>query len=256
MNNDELNNVPFLHYNISARGIEGDARAALDMIKAKEKQKVVDTINAHSTCVAQDDKQFREALQKANLLIPDGQSVVLAARLLGHHVPQRVSGYDFFQKVSTIADEEGGISVFFLGSSEEVLEKISTRLSKEYPNIRIAGTLSPPFKPEFTEEDNIALCAKVTEAKPDILWVGLTAPKQEKWIEGNKDRLDVGFSAAIGAVFDFYAGTKKRAPVWAQKWGLEWAHRFCSEPKRVWQRYLINNPRFVWLVLKNKAQSK
>ena len=247
-----MTTIPFLDYKISARGIEGDAQEALSWIQEGQKKKVVATINAHSTCVAADDDLFKQALQKADLLIPDGISIVLAANALGFKIPERVSGFDFFESFSRLANEKGNVSYFFLGSSDTVLNKIAGRLAADYPNIRLAGMLSPPFKAEFTQDDNAALCAAINAAKPDVLWVGMTAPKQEKWIESNTTTLDIGFAAAIGAVFDFYAGTKERAPVWVRRLGLEWLHRLVTEPKRVWRRYIINNPRFVWLVLKAK----
>ncbi len=239
---------PFLQYSLNTLGIKDTAKAAMELIE--QRRKVVATINAHSTCVAQDDAAFSGALMNADMLLADGASVVLAGRALGIEVSERVSGYDFFNAVSELAQEKGGVSYFFLGSSQAVLDKMATRLQKDFPAIKIAGTLSPPFKPEFSDEDNAAMIKVVNAAKPDVLWVGMTAPKQEKWMEAHKGDLDVGFSAAIGAVFDFYAGTKSRAPAWMQAYGLEWLHRLLSEPKRVWRRYIINNPRFALIILK------
>ncbi len=244
-------NKAFLKYDVSAMGIQADTRTALTWLESGEKQKSVATINAHSTCVAEEDGEFRAALQKSDMLVPDGASIVWASRLLGEPLAERVSGYDFFTAFSALADVQGDVSYFFLGSSDKVLDAISKRITAEYPNIRIAGVLSPPFKTVFSEEDNARMIAAVNAAKPSVLWVGMTAPKQEKWVEENRARLDVGFTASIGAVFDFYAGTKVRAPQWMQRAGLEWVHRFMSEPKRVWKRYVVNNPRFVWLVIKN-----
>lgn len=245
----------FLDYTIATSGIQKTAGKAYDLIKNGNRKMAVNTINAHSTCVAEDDSEFKSALQNSDILIPDGASIVLGARLLGTPVDERVSGYDFFTAISALAEKDGSLSCFFLGSSDQVLEKIEKRFKQDYPSVRVAGTLSPPFKPVFTKEDNDSMIETINSAKPDILWVGMTAPKQEKWIEENRQYLDIGFASAIGAVFDFYAGTKKRAPQWAQKHGLEWFHRLISEPKRVWRRYLINNPRFVFLVLKAKLSS-
>ena len=247
-----MTNVPFLGYKVSARGKLKDAISAMGYIPRGQNTRVVATINAHSTCQAVDDRVFADALKKADLLIPDGISIVLASRALGQDIPERVSGFDFFDAVSELANQRGNISYFFMGSSEAVLKRIQERLKNDYPNIVLAGTYSPPFKPVFTQEDNRDICDRINAAKPDVLWVGMTAPKQEKWIEENRNNIHVGFAAAIGAVFDFYAGSKTRAPAWMQRVGLEWLHRLLSEPKRVWRRYIINNPRFIYLVLKSR----
>jgi len=245
-------NVPFLGYKVSARGKLKDAISAMDYIPRGQNTRVVATINAHSTCQAVDDPVFENALKNADLLIPDGISIVLASRAFGQDIPERVSGFDFFEAVSEIANQKGNISYFFMGSSDAVLKKMQARLKDDYPHIVLAGTYSPPYKSAFTQEDNSDICERINAVKPDILWVGLTAPKQEKWIEENRNNIHVGFAAAIGAVFDFYAGSKRRAPPWMQRVGLEWLHRLLSEPQRVWRRYIINNPRFIYLVLKSR----
>lgn len=243
-----MTTIPFLTYRLSNRGIHGDAQKALEMIESQKKGLFVSTINANSAVEASQDALFYEAQVNADLLIPDGFSIVLASRFCGQEIPERVSGYDFFWAFSQIAQQRKGISYFFLGSSETVLQLIQTRLEKDFPDIKLAGTYSPPFKPSFTEEDNQKMCEAINSSGANVLWVGMTAPKQEKWIHQNRHRLNVNFAAAIGAVFDFYAQTKSRAPVWVQKIGCEWLHRLLTEPKRVWRRYLINNPKFISLV--------
>ena len=141
----------------------------------------------------------------------------------------------------------------FLGSSDKVLELICRRAEKDYPNIKII-TYSPPYKPEFTAEENQAMIRAVNEAQPDLLWIGMTAPKQEKWAYSHLPELDVkGYIGTIGAVFDFYAGTVKRAPLWWQKHSLEWLYRLLMEPRRMWRRYVIGNTLFVWNVTKEKV---
>ena len=129
---------------------------------------------------------------------------------------------------------------------------IRERVAKEYPSIEV-GTYSPPYKPVFSEEDNRLILSAINSFDPDLLWIGMTAPKQEKWLHDNWSRLNIHCHAgAIGAVFDFFAGTVQRAPLKWQKAGLEWLYRFIKEPRRMWRRNLISNPLFVWLVFKEK----
>ena len=148
-----------------------------------------------------------------------------------------------------------GGTCFFLGSSEDTLRKIKVKAVRLYPNIRVE-TYSPPYKPEFTQEDNQAMIAAVNRAQPDLLWVGMTAPKQEKWTYTHLKELEVnGPIGTIGAVFDFFAENVQRAPVWWQEHGLEWLYRLIKEPKRMWRRYIIGNCLFLWNITKEKFTS-
>jgi N-acetylglucosaminyldiphosphoundecaprenol N-acetyl-beta-D-mannosaminyltransferase len=133
-----------------------------------------------------------------------------------------------------------------------VLERIVKRLRREFPHIEVCGVYSPPFKEELSDEDDAVIVRRVNEARPDVLWVGMTAPKQEKWIYKNRHRLDVPLTAAIGAVFDFYAGTRKRAPEWVCRIGLEWLPRLLREPRRLFRRNFISSPMFLLMVLQEK----
>ena len=214
---------------------------------------LVDTVNAHSFVIAQQDSSFAEALQKADALLPDGISIVKACRWLKtQNAPdEKIAGADLFAYEMGKLEVKGG-TCFFLGSSPQVLEKIAERAAKEYPNIRVV-TYSPPYKPVFSIEENQAMVDAVNAADPDILWVGMTAPKQEKWLYDHWQDLHIRCHAgAIGAVFDFFAGTVERAPVWWIDHDLEWLYRLIKEPRRTWRRYLVNNPKFCWLVLKEK----
>ena len=142
--------------------------------------------------------------------------------------------------------------VMFLGSSEAVLSKIRQEASYIYHNIEVI-TYSPPYKPVFSEEDNRAMVRAINDANPDLLWIGMTAPKQEKWTYEHWDELDIHCHVGtIGAVFDFFAGTVKRAPLWWQRHSLEWLYRLLSEPRRMWRRYLIGNALFLWNIMKEK----
>ncbi len=215
---------------------------------------LINTLNAHSYNVTQKDKVFSEALQKSDVLIPDGISVVYALRWLTGEKLNKVAGADlFFFEMNRLQLISG--SCFFLGSSEAILHKIKERASREYPNINIYS-YSPPFKAEFSAEENKVMINSINAVKPDVLFVGMTAPKQEKWAYKHFDELKVGHVCCIGAVFDFYAGTVSRAPQWMINIGLEWLYRLIKEPKRMWKRYLIGNVKFVWYVLKEKMTSK
>ena len=220
-----------------------------------EGKALINTINAWSFVVAQGDPEFADALRGGDALIPDGKSIVWASRFL--KMPdaprERIAGWDLFCFEMERLGERGG-KCFFLGSSERVLEQIRARAAEDYPDVKVE-TYSPPYKQEFSPEDNAAMIRAVNDANPDLLWIGMTAPKQEKWAFEHWDELQINcHCAAIGAVFDFYAGTVKRAPRWMQRAGLEWLHRLCSNPRRLWRRYIVGNARFVWYILKEKYE--
>lgn len=214
---------------------------------------LVNTINAWSYVVAVKDECFAGALEGGDVLIPDGKSIVWATRFLKlpGAPPRRIAGWDLFTFEMERLNERGG-KCFFMGSSEKVLALIRSRAVVDYPNIDVV-TYSPPYKDEFSEEDNAAIISAVNSADPDLLWIGMTAPKQEKWAFAHWDALDIRcHCGTIGAVFDFYAGTVRRAPLWMQKAGLEWLHRLLSNPGRLWRRYILGNAEFIRLILKEK----
>ena len=228
-------------------------RSRKEMRSWPEGKFLVDTVNAHSFVVAQKDAAFADALLGADALLPDGISIVKACRWLktGNAPVEKIAGADLYAYEMGRLNEKGG-TCFFLGSSPETLERIVERADTVYPNIRIK-TFSPPYKAVFSAEENRAMVEAVNAADPDLLWVGMTAPKQEKWLHEHWDELNIHCHAgAIGAVFDFFAGTVERAPAWWINHGLEWLHRLIKEPRRTWRRYLVNNPKFCWLVLKEK----
>lgn len=244
-----------------------ESRSALALIPAGKV--LINTINAHSYNTAQKDELFAEALANGDYLIPDGASIVKACRWLrAKSQPQeRIAGWDLFsfemdhlerksekQKVKS-DDSKACLRVMFMGSSERVLSLIREKAATEYPNLEVV-TYSPPYKPEFSEADNQAIIEAINQANPDLLWIGMTAPKQEKWAYGHWDELNIHCHVGtIGAVFDFFAGTAKRAPQWWQDHSLEWFYRLLTEPKRMWRRYVIGNPLFLWNILKEKMSS-
>ena len=235
----------------------------LDIVESKEALReipqgkyLINTVNAHSFNVAQSDVLFADALKNGDYLIPDGASIVKACKLLNakSQTKERIAGWDLFQIEMNKLRETGG-KCFFMGSSEKVLTLIQKKAAKDYPNV-IIDTYSPPYKPEFSEVDNEAIINAINESNPDLLWIGMTAPKQEKWTYSHWDELDIHCHVGtIGAVFDFYAGTAQRAPMWWQEHSLEWLYRLIKEPKRMWRRYVIGNPLFLWNILKEKLQS-
>ena len=220
---------------------------------------LINTVNAHSFNVAQKDDLFAETLRCGGYLIPDGASILKACKWLNAKSQpiERIAGWDLFQIEMDGLDrrckkDEVRGKVMFMGSSEKVLAKIREKAAVDYPNLDVV-TYSPPYKPEFSDEDNAAIIKAINEADPDLLWIGMTAPKQEKWTYQHWKELNIHCHVGtIGAVFDFYAGTAKRAPKWWQDHSLEWFYRLCIEPKRMWRRYLLGNPLFLYNVLKEK----
>lgn len=249
---------------------------------------LINTINAHSFNTAKKDKLFAEALTNGDALIPDGVSIVKACRWIKakSQPKERIAGWDLFEfemnklEECGMRNEECGVNnssldnsqsasadnsklktqnskfrerqltVMFMGSSQKVLDLIVKRAADVYPHLKVV-TYSPPYKPEFSDEDNKAIIEAINAADPDLLWIGMTAPKQEKWTYTHWKELNIHCHVGtIGAVFDFFAGTVERAPMWWQRHGLEWLYRLLKEPKRMWRRYIIGNALFLWNMTK------
>jgi len=208
---------------------------------------LISTLNAHSFNTSVDDGDFKKALQSSYVLLPDGISVVWAKRMLTGEKIQKIAGADlFFYEMKRVNAMNG--KCFFLGSSEDTLKNIRKRALIEYPNVQV-HTYSPPYKSEFSEEESKLMIDMINEAEPDVLFVGMTAPKQEKWAYQHYGQLKAGHICCIGAVFDFYAGKVKRAPNWMILVGMEWSYRLVKEPRRMWRRYLIGNAKFIGYLL-------
>jgi len=223
-------------------------------MESVKKGKTLMCANPHSIEVATRDPLFAAALKIADVLLPDGVGIVYASMILGGQIRERITGSDIFCALSERLNEDSSCSYFFLGSTEATLSAIKQKMAKEYPKIRFVGCYSPPFKDIFSEIDNQAIIDAVNRSRADVLWVGMTAPKQEKWIYQHKDRLDVKFIGAIGAVFDFYAGTVTRSNPWLQDHGLEWLLRLLREPRRLWYRNFVSNPKFLIRVLLHRIK--
>ncbi len=222
---------------------------SLQAVERKTVQRVFACANPHSLVVAQHDTGFYSALTHADLVVADGVGVSIVARWAGIHIGPRITGTDYFQGILNTLQQRGSGRVFCFGSSEQVLGRISKRFAADFPALTLCGALSPPFG-TWSEEENLCMVKAINDAEPDVLWVGMTAPKQEKWVEANRRQLNVPVIGSIGAVFDFYAGTYSRAPKWVCDIGLEWAYRFILEPRRMWRRNFVSAPKFVWLVIR------
>lgn len=250
-----MNNVEVLFdYSISTKTKEDCIVAIFSWIKNGDKCKYLVCACPNSLEVARMDPYFHESIKNADLIIPDGMGIVLASKILGGQIKERITGSDIFLELSDSLNKTGNCSYFFLGSTENNLTKIADKMKKDFPSIKIAGTYSPPFKSEFSMDDNTLMIEAINRVKPDVLWVGMTAPKQEKWIYQNKDKLNVRFIGAIGAVFDFYTGAVRRSHPFFQQLGLEWLPRFLKEPRRLSQRNLVSSPTFFLRVLSKRLR--
>ena len=232
-----------------------------ELASLPEGKLLINTINAHSYNTARKDSLFAEALMNGDVLIPDGVSIVKACKWIKakSQPKERIAGWDLFsfemEKLERESEElrtksEESKIVMFMGSSQKVLDLIVKRAAEVYPHLKVV-TYSPPYKLEFSDEDNKAIIDAINAANPDLLWIGMTAPKQEKWTYSHWNELNIHCHVGtIGAVFDFFAGTVERAPIWWQEHGLEWLYRLIKEPKRMWRRYIIGNTLFLWNMVK------
>lgn len=203
---------------------------------------------AHTIVEAHDDPRLRDALSRG-LVQPDGMPLVWLGRRAGIPV-ERVCGPDFLPALVERGIPEGRTH-FFLGGALGVPEALVGRLAARFPGISVAGTMSPPFRPLSADEDD-EIVNRINQAKPDYVWVGLGAPKQDLWVAEHRSRLDAAALLAVGAAFDFHAGTQRRAPGWMQRTGTEWLFRLISEPRRLARRYTRVNARFVQLVIRTR----
>lgn len=206
-------------------------------------------VNPHSVMQARRDREFFTALEKSSLNTADGVGIVLASRLLGGFARERVCGPDIFERVcAKLNHQRAGTRMFFLGTTEDTLRLLSARFATDFPNLIVAGTLAPPFRAEFTSQDEEMMIDVINGSRAEVLWLGLGAPKQEKLALRLRDRLKVRLIAPVGGVFDFYTGRVKLPPMWMQRAGLIWFYRWCQQPRRLFRRNL-DAPIFLALVL-------
>lgn len=205
--------------------------------------------NVHTTVTSYEEPDYCAIQNGGIMAIPDGGPLSTIGRKRGHKNMARTTGPSLMEEIFKISAEKG-YRHYFYGSTEETLEKLMRNLKENYPGIEIAGMYSPPFRP-MTEEEKDASVKVINDTKPDFVWVGLGAPKQERWMAAHKGRVN-GLMIGIGAGFEYYAGNISRAPEWMQKSNLEWLYRLMQDPKRLFKRYLYTNTKFVWLIARGK----
>ena len=223
------NQIEIMHHNLFTEKVT-------DIVLSDSKQ-IINTLNAFSFVVAEKNVLFKQALQNSDILVADGFPIVLAARILKNKQLIKIAGADLFFHFMNLLNEKSG-KAFFLGSSADTLQKIQKNASNDFENVST-----------FTDDDSKAMTEAINQINPDVVFVGMTAPKQECWVDANKHHISAKVICSIGAVFDFYAGTVKRAPKWMINAKLEWFYRLIKEPSRMWKRYLIYSPKFFYYLI-------
>lgn len=239
----EIARVNVLGVGISALNLNSAVEALLTAAKRRLKGYVCVT-GVHGVSEAQGDLAFRQILNRSFLNTPDGMPMVWMGRLQGFKNMDRVYGPDLMLLLCQVSVQHG-LSHFFYGGGPGIAEELKKRMEERFPGLRIAGSYTPPFR-ALSEEEMRTLQTAVASAKPDFFWVGLSTPKQEKFMATCYRQLEASVFLGVGAAFDFHAGKVRQAPLWMQRSGLEWFFRLCSEPRRLWKRYLKNNPLFIW----------
>ena len=239
--------VDVLGVGVSAIDMDRAVAEVTRWIEEREQHYVCIT-GVHGVMESQRDPELLAIHNASGLTTPDGMPLVWAGRRAGMTHMRRVYGPDLMLAVCKLAAERGW-SCFFYGAADGVPELLAQRLADRFPGLKVAGTLSPPFRP-LTPEEDAAVVERINAAAPDLVWVGLSTPKQERWMATHLDRLRVPVMVGVGAAFDMHAGLLPQAPGWMQASGLEWLYRLYREPRRLWRRYLRNNPRFVLAILR------
>ena len=198
----------------------------------------------HTVVACSEDAELRDAVLGSSFTVPDGQPLVWALRALGHPLGDRVYGPELMALACERAASTATRMFLYGGRDEAALAQLEQRLKERYPGLRIAGSHSPPFRPLTTDEEQ-AVAEQIDASGADVVWVGIGVPTQEKWMAQMRGRLAPPVLIGVGAAFDFHAGLVSQAPMWIQRAGLEWAYRLMREPRRLWRRYMHNNPRFV-----------
>ena len=233
----------------------------LDSLNLHGPTTVVNCLNPHSFVQALNDDEFRIALEQSDVLLPDGEGICLALKKWGNRTINKIAGDDLHRFLLEKLNNEHGKSnqpakVYYMGSSQHVLDLITARLQREYPAVDVR-TWSPSFCDKLSDEESLRIIDDINSFNPDILFVSMTAPKQEKWVACHRDRLSSPhIIASIGAVFDFYAGTVQRAPNWAVHLKIEWLYRLLKEPRRMWERNFVSTPKFLHWVYQHRNELK
>lgn len=238
--------VNVLGVGVSVLNLPGAINALTSAVRERRKGYVCVT-GVHGVSEAQNDPEFLRILNRAFLNTPDGMPMVWLGRLAGHRYMDRVYGPDLMMLAMMVSVARGWRH-FFYGGANGTAERLRAVLTEKFPGLQVTGTYEPPFRP-LNDAEQAALTAQVAAAKPDLFWVGLSTPKQERFMAENLACLDTTLMLGVGAAFDMLAGTKSQAPRWMQRGGLEWFYRLCQEPRRLGPRYLVNNPLFALRIL-------
>lgn len=201
--------------------------------------------NVHTTVMAHDNPEYMKVQSESYMSVPDGKPLSVVGRKTYPEM-DRVTGPDLMRMIFEQSAEKK-YRHYFYGSTDETLEKLKSKLFEKYPDIRIAGMYSPPFRP-MTEEEDEKIIEEINKTNPDFVWIGLGAPKQENWMASHKGKIN-GLMVGVGAGFDYHADNIKRAPRWMQNVGLEWMYRLLQDPKRLLKRYLMTNTKFIWCLI-------
>ncbi|NQU43703.1 WecB/TagA/CpsF family glycosyltransferase [bacterium] len=213
-----------------------DVLETIQSWREKGERHYITVVNPHSVLLCRRDSGMRQAVARAALTLPDGIGVVVAARILGHHQAGRVTGPALMLNLCDWG-RRYGFRHYFYGGAKGVADELIQRLSNQFPGMEVAGSYCPPFR-ELTPEEDQGAIERINAAKPDIVWIGLGAPKQEKWIADHSGQVDGAVMIGVGAAFDFHSGRIQWAPQWVRRCGLEWAWRLVREPRRLWKRNL------------------
>jgi N-acetylglucosaminyldiphosphoundecaprenol N-acetyl-beta-D-mannosaminyltransferase len=238
--------VNVLGVGVSVLNLKDASEIILNAVRTKQKGFVAVT-GVHGVSEAQSDPEFRRILNSAFLNTPDGMPMSWLGRLQGFSHMDRVYGPDLMLKICQTT-QNGEVRHFLYGGVPGVAEALEKALVKRFPGLCVCGCYTPPFRPLNAEEEEM-LKTQLASCRPDIFWVGLSTPKQEKFMAAYHDRLPATIMIGVGAAFDILAGRKRQAPRWMQRSGLEWLFRLTQEPRRLWKRYLVNNPLFVLRIL-------
>jgi len=207
--------------------------------RQRAERNAVSTCTAHTLVEAQRDRSLRERINRATIATPDGMPLVWLCRAAGHPDVTRVYGPDLMLALCE-AGCSSGLRHYFYGGAEGVPEMLAAELTRRFPDLQVAGTLSPPYRP-LTAQEDAAIVEQINATRPDVVWVGLGTPKQDFWVADHRGKVNAAALIAVGAAFDFHSGRVKQAPRWIQRSGLEWLYRLIQEPRRLWKRYLVDN---------------
>lgn len=241
-----------LGVSVSACNLDETVGKFCDWIDSDQKKRVC-VLPVNCLLWADKDATLKEIYNSADLGLADGVPVVWASKFLGKPVRGRVTGLDLLPAFASVAAKKG-YSFFLLGAKPGIAAILADFLTTKYPGLKIVGHYSPPMAERFAENENLRICEKINRAKPNVLWVSLTAPKQDIWIYDNMSRFQTNIAIGVGGAFEVTAGLIPRSPKWMQAAGLEWLFRFMREPRRMFKRYFIEAPRFVPLVLVQKLR--